>query len=146
MNRVISVLYFYIFICLLLSCTHHITDSHSYGTQVRPAQTQTDLVQQEDQLSTNWINLFGHSMQAVTQGFGGNLQVKIQNLSDSFLDEPLFIVNDISMGKGFMNISAIDANNVERIRILNRPNQIANYGQQGRHGVILIKTTKCVIE
>lgn len=146
MNRVISVLYFYVFICLLLSCTHQITDSHSYGTQVRPTQTHTDLSQQQDQISTNWVNLFSHSMQAATQGAEGNLQVKIQSLSDSFLDEPLFVVNDVSMGKGFINISAIDANHVEHIRILNRPNQIANYGQQGRHGVILIKTTKRVDE
>lgn len=146
MKRVISVLYFYVLICLLISCTHHITDSHSYGIQVRPVHSHADIADQEDHFSKNWNDLFSHTIQAMTQGFGTNMKVKVRNMSDSFSDEPLFVVNDITIGKGFINVSAIDANDVERIQILNRPNQLSYYGQQGRHGVILIKTAKPVIE
>lgn len=78
-------------------------------------------------------------MDAQVNGYGHSMQVKVARLSESFFDEPLFIVNDKYLGKGFASISHLDANSVQRIKVLRRPNEVSLYGNQGRHGVILIK-------
>jgi len=136
-----SFLYLVVFTCFLMSCSTYIADSHSYGTKIRPT---TDLSQpqfSDQQLpETTWASLFQKSMDAQVNGIGHTMQVKITRLSKSFNDQPLFIVNDRNIGKGFSVISHINANSVQRIKVLRRPNEIALYGNQGRHGVILIKT------
>lgn len=141
MKHIVSSLGFFIFCCIFTSCSTYIADSHSFGTQVRPT---TDLTQpqfNDQQLgNTSWEVLFRNSFEARVDGLGDNMKIKIPRLSNSYSDEPLFFVNDHLAGKGFIMVSHIDPNTVSRIRILRRPNEIAAYGNQGRHGVILIKT------
>lgn len=135
-----SFLYLFVFICLFMSCSTYIADSQSYGTQVRPT-TELSQPQLSDQQlpETTWDNIFRNSMDAQVNGYGHTMQIKVPRLSDSFADEPLFIVNEKNIGKGFSAISHLDANSVQRIKVLRRPNEISLYGNQGRHGVILIK-------
>ena len=78
-------------------------------------------------------------MDAQVNGYGHTMQVKVPRLSESFSNQPLFIVNNRNIGKGFSSISHLDPSSVQRIKILRRPNEISVYGNQGRHGVILIK-------
>lgn len=141
MKRLIPCLYLFVFTCLLMSCSSYIIDNHSYGAQVRPT---TDLSQTQlnDEQSTDatWDEIFRNSVDARIDGYGATMKVKIPRLSDSFVNEPLFIVNDQNIGKGFFTVSHINPNSVQRIKVLSRPNEISFYGNQGRHGVILIKS------
>lgn len=141
MKHFMSYLYIYVFICLITSCSTYLADSHSYGTQVRPITklTQAEL-NDEQTLHKTWDRLLQNSMIAQVNGIGNYMRVRIPLLSQSFIDEPLFVVNGHNIGKGFAYISHIDPNSVQQIQILRRPNEISFYGNQGRHGVIIIKT------
>lgn len=142
MKHLVSILYCYVLLCLMMSCSHYISDSHSFGTQVNPSQklSQPQFNDQQTIPTTTWDNIFRNAPDAQVNGYGQAIQIKITRLSESFLDEPLFVVNDRMIGKGFLNISHIDPNSVQRIKVLHRPNEISLYGNLGRHGVILIKT------
>ncbi len=142
MKRILSYAFFFIFSLVYTSCsTSYIPDKHSFGTQVRPTSELSQPQFTDQQLpQTTWDDLFRNSAGAIVDGYGLAMQIKIPRFSESFSDEPLFVVNDRTIGKGFETISHIDPNSVANIRILRRPNEISLYGNQGRHGVILIKT------
>jgi len=138
MKHIISFLYLFVFTCIIMSCSTYIVDNHSYGTQIKTT-TNHENFSDQDLATTSWDHLF-HGTMTQVNGNGNSMKVRITSLSDSFSEEPLFIVDHTNVGKGFISVSHIDPNLIERLTVLNRPNEISIYGNQGRHGVILIKT------
>lgn len=64
----------------------------------------------------------------------GSSSVKLSN-------EPLFIVDNINMGRGYASVAnSVDVNRIKSVRVLNSLVQTAIYGEQGRNGVVLIST------
>ncbi|MDW3192213.1 MAG: carboxypeptidase-like regulatory domain-containing protein [Cytophagales bacterium] len=56
-------------------------------------------------------------------------------------NEPIFIVDNTNMGRGYSSVAAsVDVNLIKSVRVLNSLTQTALYGEQGNNGVIIIST------
>lgn len=70
---------------------------------------------------------------------GGN-SILIRGASSLTLsNEPLFVVDGVTVGNGYNSVSSINPNDVDRISVLKGPSA-GIYGAQGANGVIVIKT------
>ena len=97
MKHVISFLYLFVFTCLIMSCSTYIVDNQDYGTQIRPtAKLYQSNFNDQELPSTTWNNLF-HGTMTQANGIGNNMKIKIPRLSNSFSDEPLFVVNNTNV-------------------------------------------------
>lgn len=76
------------------------------------------------------------------QGDGNNARIYIRGQSTITLEtQPLFIVNNTNMGRNYAAVnSSINANEIVSVRILRSLSETAIYGEEGNHGVIIIKT------
>jgi len=55
--------------------------------------------------------------------------------------EPIFVIDGANIGRGYSStLNSVDVNQIQSIRVLKGPVQTAIYGEQGRNGVIIIKT------
>ena len=76
----------------------------------------------------------------VVRGYGSMKDVSPQTLADKFgTDKPLYIVDDVRMGKEF-DINSIKPENIESISVLKDASAKASYGNEGKDGVIVIVT------
>ena len=79
--------------------------------------------------------------EVVVRGYGDTKDVSPQSLSDKFGDgsKPLIIVDDVKMEKGF-DMNSIKPDDIESISVLKDVSAKANYGKEGKDGVIMIYT------
>ena len=62
-------------------------------------------------------------------------------MSAKFSMEPIFVIDGANIGRGYRStLNSVDVNQIKSIRVLKGPAQTAIYGEQGRNGVIIIKT------
>ena len=75
-------------------------------------------------------------------GTGNNVKVLIRGMSSiKFSNEPIFVVDGFNLGRGYARANnSIDVNQIKSIRVLKGPAQTALYGEEGKNGVIIIKT------
>jgi len=76
-------------------------------------------------------------------GRGNDVKVYVRGgaMSAKHTMQPLFIIDGINVGMGYSStLNSVDVNQIKSIRVLRGPAQTAIYGEQGRNGVIIIKT------
>jgi len=76
------------------------------------------------------------------QGDGDNARIYVRGQSTITLEtQPLFIVNNTNMGRNYASVNnSINANEIVSVRVLRSLSETAIYGEEGNHGVIIIKT------
>lgn len=75
-------------------------------------------------------------------GSGDNVKILIRGAGTIQLNtQPLFVVNGVRMGNSYASAnSAVNPNEIVSIRVLKSLSDTAIYGEEGNHGVIVIKT------
>lgn len=94
--------------------------------------------------SRTWVELFSRLPGVrVIERPGGEFTVRIRG-STSFLanEEPLFIIDGMTVQVPGAALRSINPNTVESITVLKDAGDTAVYGSRGANGVILIKTKK----
>ena len=76
------------------------------------------------------------------RGNGASASIIIRGVkSISLSTEPLFILDGQVAGAGISSVySAVNIQDVKRIRVLKKPAELARYGSRGANGVIEIET------
>lgn len=77
---------------------------------------------------------------------GGGNSITIRGVNSMTLsNEPLFVVDGVPVGTGYQSVSAMNANEINRISVLKGPSA-GIYGSQGANGVIVIETKGAIAE
>ena len=76
------------------------------------------------------------------RGSGDNVRIYVRGQSTITLEtQPLFIVNNTRMGRDYASVNnSINPNEIISVRVLRSLTETAIYGEEGNHGVIIIKT------
>lgn len=76
-------------------------------------------------------------------GSGDAVKINVRGAGSINLNtEPLFVIDGVPMGNSYARAnSAINPNMIESVRVLKSQSEVTVYGEDGNHGVILIKTT-----
>lgn len=77
------------------------------------------------------------------RGSGESVKITVRGAGSINLNtEPLFVVDGIPMGNSYSRAnSAVNPAQIKSVRVLKSQSEITIYGEDGNHGVILIKTT-----
>lgn len=75
-------------------------------------------------------------------GTGDNVIVTLRGMSTLQLNtQPLYVVNNVPVGNAYANANSIvNPSEITSIRVLRGSSATTIYGEDGNHGVILIKT------
>lgn len=79
----------------------------------------------------------------IIRGSGESAKITVRGAGSINLNtEPLFIVDGVPMGNSYARAnSAVNPNMIESVRVLKSQSETTIYGEDGNHGVIIIKTT-----
>lgn len=75
-------------------------------------------------------------------GTGDNVSVLVRGMSSiKFSNQPIYVIDGFNVGDNYARANnAVDVNQIKSIRVLKGPAQTALYGEEGKNGVIIIKT------
>ena len=75
-------------------------------------------------------------------GNGDNIRIQVRGSGSFQLNtEPLYVVDGVPMGNSYARAnSAVNPNQIVSVRVLRSQSEVTVYGEDGNHGVILIKT------
>jgi TonB-dependent SusC/RagA subfamily outer membrane receptor len=75
-------------------------------------------------------------------GTGDNVSVVIRGMSSIvFSNQPIYVIDGFNVGRDYARANnSVDVNRIKSIRVLKGAAQTAAYGEEGKNGVILIKT------
>lgn len=75
------------------------------------------------------------------QGSGNNARAYIRGVSSGpFAREPLFVVDDIAVGRSLQSMTFLNPNDIDSVTVLKGASATTLYGRRGMNGVILIRT------
>lgn len=94
----------------------------------------------ETQLNRTLADLLRKNTSLVIEGSHPNVSVRMRGMSSINLEtRVLFVVDGINMGHSYSFVeSAVDINNVKKIKVLKGLSQTTIYGEDGRNGVVQI--------
>lgn len=75
-------------------------------------------------------------------GSGDNARISVRGAGSFKLNtEPLFVIDGVPMGNSYARAnSAVNPSQIVSVRVLKSQSETTIYGEDGNHGVILIKT------
>lgn len=75
-------------------------------------------------------------------GNGDNIRIQVRGSGSFQLNtEPLYVVDGVPMGNSYARAnSAVNPSQIVNVRVLRSQSELTVYGEDGNHGVILIKT------
>jgi TonB-dependent SusC/RagA subfamily outer membrane receptor len=81
---------------------------------------------------------------SVTRGANGTVAVEVRGTSSFYgSNEPLYVIDEVPFQAGPGGaLTGINPHDIESIRLLKNPADIAIYGMRGSNGVILVKTKR----
>ncbi len=79
-------------------------------------------------------------------GPGDEVQVFVRGIGSMSIyhsNEPIFVIDGLNIGRGYASAkNSVDINKIKYIRVLKGLSQTVIYGEEGKNGVIIIRTTK----
>lgn len=80
----------------------------------------------------------------IVMGAGQNVKIQIRGDNSMMLDtRPLFVYDGVRMGRDYAQVNnAIDRASIKSIRVLSSLSETNFYGEDGRNGVIVIKSNR----
>ena len=80
----------------------------------------------------------------IVMGAGANVKIQIRGDNSMMLDtRPLFVYDGVRMGRDYAQVNnAVDRATIKSIRVLSGLSETNFYGEDGRNGVIVIKSTR----
>ncbi len=94
--------------------------------------------------AANMAELMRRQAFVTVQGSGANIQLQIrgQRTMNGGITEPMLIVDGIRVGNSFDRIANLNPADVQRIRVIRDPGELAGYGLGAAGGVIEIYLKK----
>jgi outer membrane receptor for ferrienterochelin and colicin len=91
---------------------------------------------------TNLADIIRLQPGVVVQGIGNNVTITIRGINSIQLDtRPLFVIDNVRIGHDYASANqAINTANVRSVRILKSLVETNSYGEDGRNGVIIIRS------
>ena len=96
----------------------------------------------EDKASQSLADVLRKNSSLQITGSGDAVRITVRGAGSLQLNtQPLFVVDGVPMGNSYARAnSAVNPNQIANIRVLKSQSETTIYGEDGNHGVILIKT------
>ena len=80
----------------------------------------------------------------IVTGSGQNARVEIRGINSIMLDtRPLYVYDGVQLGRDYAQVNnLVDRATIKSIRVLRSLDETNFYGEQGRNGVVIIKSKK----
>lgn len=111
----------------------------------RKAQTEEALKASRDYARYNSLaDILRQQPGVIVMGAGQNVKIQIRGDNSMMLDtRPLFVYDGVRMGRDYAQVNnAVDRASIKSIRVLSSLSETNFYGEDGRNGVIVIKSNR----